>query len=331
MTIRVAVRILAALEGKRMIWKRTLAALLGLSAFSMSNASDAEATRSGTKPGFRDCADCPEMLVVPRGRYWIGSAPDEPGRAEDEGPRRKILIADDFAMSRFEITLDQYLDFVKATGRTVAGHCITDRRQPFDWKPDADTNLLDPGYEQAGDHPVVCVNWYDAVAYARWLSDRTGKRYRLPRETEWEYAARGGTTTAYIWGDQQRGACGYMNGTDQTARRKYPAIQYMDCDDGALNTASVGRYRPNAFGLYDMTGNVGEWTESCATENYRNISSGNDATTDCTKRMVRGGSWGTIPRQQRVAERMRYAPDKRDDSIGIRLVRQLSHETPEHR
>lgn len=265
------------------------------------------------------------MLVVPQGRFLIGSPSDEAGRASDEGPVQEIAIDYEFAMSRFEITVAQYSRFVAATNRTAGGNCITDRRRPFDWVPDADTNFKNPGYIQSHDHPVVCVSWLDATAYARWLSEQTGKRYRLPSEVEWEYAARAGTQTAFYWGRDMENACDYMNGTDLITFRKYPQIEHIGCNDGALNTSPVGQYRPNAFGLFDMTGNVGEWTSSCSTDGYSSsLEDGRFPFGDCTKRMVRGGSWGTIPRQQRVAERMRYSPEDRDDSIGIRLIRELS-------
>ena len=278
------------------------------------------------QPGarFRECADCPEMVVLPVRSFRMGSPDGEAGRASDEGPVREVTINRAFAIARHEITLKQYKAFLDATGHPVGGDCITDRRNPFDWRPDATTTVLDPGYVQADDHPSVCVSWYDAEAFIGWLNTRTGGGYRMPSEAEWEYAARAGADTPYYWGSDVNAGCDYMNGTDEVAREKYPKTEFMRCRDGALNTAPIGSYRPNAFDLYDMTGNVGEWTASCATSDYSQLGpNGEDGPGDCTKRMVRGGSWGTIPRQQRLAERIRYAPTDRDDSIGIRVVREL--------
>lgn len=285
---------------------------------------------SGPVPGsaFRECDRCPEMVVVPAGRFVIGSPSDEPGRAADEGPRTPIAIGTPFAVSRFEVTRGQYQAFLEASGRAISGNCITDRRELGQWQPDARTNLQDPGFPQADNHPVVCVTWHDARAYAAWLSAATGATYRLLSEAEWEYVARAGTATAYPWGERAEDGCGYMNGTDATFRAKYAALPYAGdfgtCDDGTLNTAPVGSYRANAFGLHDMIGNVGEWVEDCTVPTYAGLATDGAARGGtCTKVVVRGGSWGTIARQLRVAERLNYAPTDADDSIGIRVARTL--------
>lgn len=289
--------------------------------------------QQGLRPGpgaaadrtFKDCADCPEMVVIPAGAFLIGSPAGEAGRAADEGPQREVHFAAPFAMARTEVTRLQYQAFLAETGRAVRGGCITDRRKPFDWESDEQTDFNDPGYRQGDDEPAVCVNWFEATAFVDWLNRRTRGGYRLPTEAEWEYAARAGTTTAYFWGPLVDEGCRYMNGTDQTARDKYPLIEHMACRDGFLNTAPVASFLPNKFGLYDMTGNVGEWTLDCATSDYSGLRGPAPATDgDCSKRMVRGGSWGTIPRQQRSAERIRYAPDARDDSLGFRVMKDLN-------
>lgn len=289
----------------------------------------AAAPAPDTKPGstFRECADCPEMIVVPAGRFTIGSPANEPGRGADEGPQVPVEIGAPFAVSRSEITRGQYEAFLKASGRAISGNCITDRRKQGQWEPDAATNLRDPGYPQGGDHPVACVTWHDAKAYAAWLSATTGATYRLLSEAEWEYVARAGSTTAYPWGDKAADGCGYMNGTDASFRAKYAKLPYADdfgtCDDGALNTAPVGSYKPNAFGVHDMIGNVGEWVEDCTVPSYEGLpTDGTPRVGTCAKRVVRGGSWGTIARQLRSAERLNYAPTDADDSIGIRVARE---------
>jgi len=303
---------------------RAAAALLALAVWA--SAGEGRAPPSGAKPGMRftECAQCPEMVVIPAGTFTIGSPADEPGRAEDEGPQRTVRIARPFAAGRFEITRGQYEAFVRATKRPVGGGCITDRRRTGDWQPDERTSLRDPGFAQTDRHPVVCVNWDEAKAFIAWLNDRTSGGYRLPTEAEWEYLTRAGTTRAYPWGTTADTGCAFMNGTDATFRTKYPTSETAACNDGRLNTASVGSYKPNAFGLHDMIGNTGEWIEDCVTATYADLPpDGTAAKGDCAKRMVRGGSWGTIPRQLRSAERIRYAPDTRDDSIGIRVVKTL--------
>lgn len=292
----------------------------------------APAVAADPAPGsaFRDCADCPEMIVLPAGGFTIGSPPDESGRGSDEGPQAEVRIPGPFALSKFEVTRGQYEAFIAATGHPIGGDCITDRRERGDWQPDAATTLRDPGYAQADDHPVVCVSWNDAAAYVAWLNRTTPGGYRLPTEAEWEYAARAGTQSAYPWEGGREAACRHMNGTDLTFRGKYPEIRILpegensDCDDGALNTAPIGSYLANGFGLHDMSGNVAEWTQDCESPDYSALPrDGSAVGGSCARRMVRGGSWGTYMRQLRVAERLRYADEARDDSIGIRLAMSL--------
>lgn len=272
---------------------------------------------------FKDCPTCPEMVVAPAGSFIMGSSDREPGRAADEGPQHTEVIGRPFAVARFEVTREDYARFVRETGRPVGGNCITDRLKRGHWAAEPGTTFLDPGYAQTDRHPVACVSWEDATAYVAWLNGKTRGGYRLLTEAEWEYAARAGSTTAYPWGDSKDGGCADSNVLDQRFRTKYPEPQTVPdgqsaaCDDGALNTAPVGSYRANAFGLHDMTGNLNEWTADCASPDYATT------TRDCAKRMVRGGSWGTYMRQQRSAERLRYAPTDRDDAIGIRVGKTL--------
>jgi len=273
---------------------------------------------------------CPEMVVAPAGDFVLGSPGEEPGRARDEGPQRRVRIDYRIAVSRFEVTRAEYLAFVAATGHPIGGNCITDRVQRGNWVADAATDLLDPGYRQGDDHPVVCVNLHDAETYIAWLNRQTAGGYRLLTEAEWEYVARAGSTTAYPWGPDVDAGCPFMNGTDRTFRARYPepailpAGESAQCDDSALRTAPVGSYLPNGFGLYDMIGNVATWTADCSTADYSGMgSNGVPAAGECARRMVRGGSFGTYARQLRSAERIRYAPEVRDDSIGIRVAKTI--------
>lgn len=279
---------------------------------------------------FRDCADCPEMIVLPAGTVRLGSPEDEPGRRPDEGPQQVVRIDRPFAVGRYEVTRAQYEVFLRRSKRKVSGQCITDRRNPGTWAPDARTNVRDPGFAQGANHPGACVSWNDAIAYVDWLNAKTGAAagYRLLTEAEWEYVARAGSTTAYPWGQNIADGCPHMNGYDRVILAKkgdlYKGedVPFAACSDGYLYTAPVGSFTPNAFGVYDMIGNVSEWVQDCATDSYAGSGSA-----DCTKRMVRGGSWGTQPRQLRSAERMRYSPTDVDDSIGIRVARSVGRAT----
>jgi len=269
----------------------------------------------------RDCEHCPEMVVIPPGTAIVGASAGDRFRNPDELPERRVLIREPFAVSRYEITRDQYEAFVRATNRPVGGGCLTDRVKRGDWQPDAATTFRDPGFAQAGDHPVACVNWDEAQAYVAWLNAQTGGGYRLLAEVEWEYVARGGVkeNLVYPWGNDPAKGCRFANVFDRTAMARYAGIDTsgykvfdpMECEDGRLNTSPVGSLAPNGFAVYDVIGNVAEWVEDC----YE---------ASCTKRIVKGGSWGTLAHNVRIAERISYSAAHRDDSIGIRVARRLS-------
>ena len=246
------------------------------------------------KPGraFRDCPECPEMVVVPAGSFMMGSAPGEESRGSDEGPVHRVTIAKPFAVGKYEVT------FAEWDACVVAGGCGGHRPGDRGWG--------------RGRRPVINVNWDDAKAYVRWLSDKTGKQYRLPSESEWEYAARAGTTTRYNWGhDIGRNrancdGCGSRWDNEQTA----PA----------------GSFSANPFGLHDMHGNVWEWVEDCWNERYVGAPSDGSAWTDgnCSRRVLRGGSWDFIPRVLRSAYRNRNRAGYRYFIFGFRVARTLT-------
>ena len=170
----------------------------------------------------------------------------------------------------------------------------------------------------------MCVNWEDAQAYARWLSAETGKTYRLPSEAEWEYAARAGTTTRRHWGDDPDDGCAYANGADRTFEARVDNWTVMDCTDGVVWTSPVGAYRPNAFGLHDVLGNVWEWVEDCWHDDYDGAPrDGSSWTTggDCGRRVARGGSWNNSPRGLRSANRSWSGAERRTSNIGFRVAR----------
>lgn len=291
-----------------------------------SGAVGAPASPAPSKPGtsFRDCSDCPEMVVVPAGRFTMGSPDAEQGRDPDEGPTVPVTISKSFALGRVEVTRGEFLRFVKETARPAGEGCWTLTGKAF--RRRAEAGWAEPGFVQADDHPATCVSWDDASAYAAWLAARTGKAYRLPSEAEWEYAARGATTGAHAWAGGATAGCAFANMADAAAKAVMPAgWSFVTCNDGHVHTAPVARYRANGFGLHDMFGNVWEWTQDC----YAASHSG--APTDgrprlaqpCGQRVLRGGSWMVEPRLVRSAARFGEAPPYRAFFNGFRVARAL--------
>lgn len=272
---------------------------------SVATAQVAAQPESGSAPGaiFKDCADCPEMVVIPAGMFMMGAAPDEEERAGlsvqfryRSEPQHAVKVRR-FSVGKFEVTRGQFRAFAEATGRVSDG-CFVWSGTAFEKDPAKDWR--NPGYAQDDTHPAACVSWDDAAAYVRWLSRKTGRDYRLLSEAEWEYAARAGTTTARFWDDAAERSCDYANGADLATATQAPgagAWEIANCHDGYAYTAPVGSYRANGFGLHDMLGNVGEWTEDCWNTNYRGAPADGSAWAagDCSLRVVRGGSWDDAP------------------------------------
>ena len=278
---------------------------------------------------FKDCADCPEMVVIPAGRFVMGAAPGEEARENlseafrhRSQPQHEVTVRL-FSVGKFEVTRGQYRVFAAATGRGSDGCFVWAGAQ---FEKDPAKHWHNPGYAQDDTHPVACVSWDDAGAYAAWLSQKTGKPYRLPSEAEWEYAARAGATTARYWGDDEQDSCGYANGADLTAQRQVPDASHWAvtrCEDRAAYTAPAGSYRANAFGLHDMLGNVEEWTQDCWNGNYRGAPAdgGAWAAGDCDLRAVRGGSWDDAPVGLRAAYRVGSPTVIRVYRRGFRVAR----------
>jgi formylglycine-generating enzyme len=305
-----------------------LAAFLGFGVLAATVVAHAQ-TLAPHQPGvFRDCAVCPEMVVIPAGSFTMGSPANETYRHYEEGPQRRIAFAHDFAVGRFEVTRGQYAAFARATGHAAGNGCYTDRVPEDPWTPDPKGTWRDPGFSQGEDHPVVCVSWEDAQAYVAWLNSRTRGGYRLLSEAEWEYAARAGTTSAYTWGSNVNQGCSYANGADASARADYPYWNTMKCSDGALYTARGGAYQSNAFGLFDMIGNVEEWTQDCHKSSLDAVPSNGAANEPdyCSTRVSRGGSWswGGNPRVLRSASRGMLSPAYRSHDLGFRVARTLN-------
>jgi formylglycine-generating enzyme required for sulfatase activity len=271
------------------------------------------------------------MLVVPPGTFAMGAPTNEKGRLLEELPQHQVMIAKAFGVGKFDVTVEQFADFVKETGYDVGSKCWTFEEGKGDQR--SGRSFRNPGFPQTGSHPAVCVNWDDAKAYAAWLSEKTGRPYRLLTEAEWEYATRARTTPGsyqrYFFGDNEEDMCGYGNGADQTAKSKIAGAKHwpiVNCNDGFAYTAPVGSFQPNAFGLYDMHGNASQWVEDCWHENYQGAPTDGSAwiVGNRSLRVRRGGSWNGSPVYLRAAKRVLSSSDDRSSRAGFRLARTLT-------
>lgn len=277
------------------------------------------------KPGtvFTDCTTCPEMVVMPPGTFMMGSSPSETERQTNEGPVHSVTLDKPFALGKFEITRGQYARFVDETGHHSGNGCWA--IEAGDYTDSPVRNWRDPNFPQQDNHPAVCLNWLDAQAFVQWLSKKTGKHYRLPSEAEWEYAARGNTTSTRFWGNDPDQACDYANVMDTTGKEQVPNVDWRhNCTDGHAYTAPVGSKKPNAFGLYDMLGNVWEWMEDSYHSNYRGAPTDGSAWIAGGKEpVIRGGSWLNKVHYVRVAERSTDESTDHDNFTGFRVARDL--------
>ncbi len=268
-----------------------------------------------------DCPLCPALTVLPAGRFKQGSArPDR--AAQSEKPLHWVSIAHPFAMTTNPVTVDNFAAFIAATHRDMKG-CDTYDGQ---WRHRAEADWQHPGFVQTGDHPVTCVSWSDAKAYADWLSAKTGMHYRLPSASEWEYAARTGGEAAQPWNSDGSGACAHANVADKSVARRFPRLATFTCDDGYVFTAPVGSFKASGFGLNDILGNVFQWTEDCWVADYAHAPIDGSARTsaDCAEHELRGGSWSSNPSFVRADARNHFAANYRASSFGIRLVRDVN-------
>ena len=276
----------------------------------------------GSGKSFRDCPDCPEMVVAPAGSFTMGSPTDEPERESwqvgTESPQHEVRIAKPFAVGRFHITRGEWLRFVKATGHKTDGGCWTWAGSA--WKENKSASWRSPGFDQDDSHPAVCVNWNDAKAYAAWLSKQTGKTYRLLSEAEAEYVARAGTTTPFWWGSSITPEQANYDGSVDPYKGGGEKGEYRK------KTLPVKSFEPNPWGLYQVHGNAWSWVEDCWHDNYSGAPVDGSAWTtgDCGRRVLRGGSWYNYPRNLRAAYRYRNNPDYRNNNNGFRLARTLN-------
>ena len=259
---------------------------------------------------FRDCPECPEMVIVPAGEFVMGSPQSESGHT-DEKPQHTVKFAKPFAVGKFELTFAQW-DACTAAARCPAAN--------------------DEGIGR-GDYPVINVSWHDAKAYVGWLSEKTGKRYRLLSETEFEYAARAGTDTAWFWGPREdsfgsKKACTYANTHDLASKEAHPMYvwSHHQCNDGYPENAPIGKYQPNAWGLHDMLGNLREWVEDCHQEGYAGAPTDGSVrphSGKCEKRVARGGTWMDGASTTRSAYRYADEESFRNYQVGFRVARDL--------
>jgi len=290
-----------------------------LIASSAAPIGDLQKLAAGTV--FRDCADCPEMVVIPGGSFEMGVADYRKARRPNEGPARKVNIPGPFAIGRSEVTWAQYARFVRETSRAGGLGCATYQQKRF--RVNAQAAWNSPGFPQTENDPVVCVSWDDAKAYAEWLGVKTGHNYRLLTEAEWEYAVRAGTDSERFWGENPADACRFANVADATGRGTLGLEQPFDCRDRHAGTAPAASFQANPFGVHDMFGNVEEWTMDCWSDTYRNAPVNGTANTtgDCDRRVIRGGSWFDGSEGIRATARGEDAVGSRYSTRGFRLAR----------
>jgi formylglycine-generating enzyme required for sulfatase activity len=302
-------------------------------AAKVTRGADAIASTAAKTPGtkFRECRDCPEMIVIPPGSFTMGSP-----QYNNEKPQHDVAISRVFAVGVYHVTRDEYAAFVRGTGRPAADCYAWDGHQVA---KDAAISWRNPGFQQTDRDPVVCVSWDDAKAYIEWLNVHvrslqkfpgtpSGGPYRLLTEAEWEYVARAGTKTNYFWGDDANTVCRYANSLDVTGRSKIRGLtatkETVSCEDGYAFTSPVGAFPPNDFGLYDMAGDAWQWTEDCWHDDFTGAPTDGSSwmTGDCNLRVLKGASWGNdSPRLLRPAYRTKYPKGFSDNYAGFRVAR----------
>ncbi|RON38090.1 chromophore maturation protein PvdO [Pseudomonas frederiksbergensis] len=260
-----------------------------------------------TPPGkvFKDCKDCPEMVVLPTGTFTMGTPEDEVGREPDEGPLHPVTFAKPLAISRFQVLAGEWDAYLHDTGYVMPDG---------DTRPGRECKAGVPRYERTAKHPAVCMDFNEANAYVAWLSKKSGKAYRLVSESLREYASRAGSTGPFPFPFDEG--------------KEYSIAKHANtygAADGYNFTAPAGSFPANAFGVYDMHGNVYEWTADCYNENYVGAPSDGSAwlSGDCKVKRIRGNDWGEAPVFSRSGNRNATYSDTRGDWLGFRVARDL--------
>lgn len=277
--------------------------------------------------------DGPVMVVVPQGQFTMGSPDTEPDRSDAEGPQREIAFDMQFALSKTEVTVAQFAQFVASTEYVTDAERKKEtmyynvrsgqlqKSSKFNWRHDYSGRKADP------ELPVVHVSWNDAKAYARWLSEESGTEYRLPSEAEFEYALRSGSDKRFWWGeDEPNSRVDNLTGSLDSYKGKWEwPTSFTEYDDGHWGPAPSGSFDANAFGLQDMGGNVMEWTEDCWADTLVAQSAQGDpvATNECEARTVKGGSWASPPTRARSAYRVSSDAQRSSCLVGFRVARVL--------
>lgn len=275
----------------------------------------------------------PELVVLPVGRFTMGSPDRERGRKQNEGPAHEVEIARPFALGRTEVTVAQFRRFVTAAGyrtdaETAGSSTVYEEKSGrMGSRPQVDWRFDYVGQPAQDDDPVLHVSWNDAAAFAAWLAERTGKRYRLPSEAEFEYALRAGGATKYPWGDANptRVVANVTGDGDRSRTGRSWTKAFPRYSDGYYGPAPVGKFAANAFGVSDLAGNVSEWVDDCWHDGYLRAPADGSSWVNpgCSRRVVRGGAWGSAPEQTRSAFRLSAAPDTRSARVGFRVAREL--------
>jgi formylglycine-generating enzyme required for sulfatase activity len=276
----------------------------------------------------------PTMVVIPAGSFMMGSPDNEDDRFSNEGPLHRVTIDRGFALSRTEITVGEFALFVDDTGYRTDAEIEGSSRvyDPQSGRMDSENRITwrndYVGEEASADLPVVHVSWNDARAYANWLSEQTGRDYRLPSEAEFEYALRAGTQTPYWWGEGPPEVDNVENVTgegDQSRTNARWTVAFRRYADGFWGPAPAGRLAANPFGLHDMGGNVMEWTEDCWHDSFVRAPADGSAWVNpgCGRRVIKGGSWTSTPVMSRSAFRLSSTQDTTDMRVGFRVARDL--------
>jgi formylglycine-generating enzyme required for sulfatase activity len=284
------------------------------------------------------------LVLIPDGRFQMGSPNTHPDRYTEEEPQHEVQITQSFYLGKYAVTRGQFRKFIDATGHPTeadkdgkgGGGYDADKKQFY--YPVVGRNWLNTGFDQTDEHPVVNVSWNDAQAFCEWLSHKEGKKYRLPTEAEWEYSCRAHSTTRFYSGDDEDSLRRVANIADKSLKLKWDYTNLknktyeklitdwfdrVSWDDGYPFTAPVGKFQPNAFGLYDMHGNVWQWCQDSYERDYYKNSPNRDPQGPVAGsfRVIRGGSFDDPARDCRAARRYRYDPADRYYDIGFRVVR----------
>jgi formylglycine-generating enzyme required for sulfatase activity len=269
-----------------------------------------------------------ELVRIESGTFLMGSPEKELGRGEDE-KLHEVEITKPFYLGKYAVTRGQFQAFVHETGyKTEAeelarGFSWNQAKKTWEWSKDY--HWRNPGFAQTDEHPVVEVSWNDAGKFCAWVGKKAGREVRLPTEAEWEYACRAGSTTRFFCGDDEEELARYANVADAAFRKATDLSFGIQADDGHAFTAPVGRFPPNAWGLYDMHGNVYQWCQDRYDPDYYKNSPKRDPQGPemGARRVLRGGSWRSNPVSCRAAFRLMDEPERRSSYFGFRIRARL--------